>query len=74
MHTNRVPPMQTTKKDMALKFGTKLSIGICGYVQRSLDVISLTQLASQSPFQRSEGCKDMSELVAVHYLFARLGQ
>ena len=34
MHTNRVPPMQTTKKDMALKFGTKLSIGICGYVQR----------------------------------------
>ena len=47
---------------------------ICGYVQRSLDVISLTQLASQSPFQRSEGCKDMSELVAVHYLLARLGQ
>ena len=34
MHTNRVPPMQTTKKEVALKFGTKLSIGICGYVQR----------------------------------------
>ena len=32
MHTNRVPPMQTTKKDLALTFGTKLyrDMWICG--------------------------------------------